>query len=118
MQVGRVAIEDEPWRAFRALALSQHVSVSGYLGRLVSAELTRRHAWPPAVAEPQGSDVERALTALAEVRASIDELDDIAGRLARSAVASGASWGDVAGPLRLPAEDAEAAYAGDDLEFE
>jgi hypothetical protein len=113
MQVARVAIEDEQWRAFRALALSQHVSVSGYLGRLVSAELTRRRAWPPEAAQPKGSDVEQALAGLADVRASIDELDDIAGRLARSAVAFGASWRDVAGPLRLPADDAEAAYGSD-----
>jgi hypothetical protein len=118
MQVARVAIEDEQWRAFRALALSQHVSVSGYLGRLVSAELTRRRVWPPEAAEPQGSEVDQALAGLAEARASIDELDDIAGRLARAAVASGASWTDVSRPLRLPAVDAEAAYAGGDLDFD
>ena len=48
--------------------------------------------------------------ALAEVRASIDELDKIAGRLARSAVAHGASWEDVGSSLRLDADKARAAY--------
>ena len=111
MRVARVAIEDDQWRAFRALALSQHISVSGYLGRLVSAELTRRRAWPPEAAETgDTSDVSQALDALAEVRAGIDELDDIAGRLARSAIALGASWEEVGSPLGLRAADARAAY--------
>ena len=110
MQVARVAIADEEWGAFRALALSQHVSVSGYLGRLVSAELKRRRAWPPETAQPQGSGLDQALASLAEVRASIDELNDIAGRLARTAVAIGGSWQDVASRLRLEAHVAETAY--------
>jgi hypothetical protein len=45
------------------------------------------------------------------VRASIDELDVIAGRLARSAVAHGGSWDDVGGRLRIDPQRAEAAYA-------
>jgi hypothetical protein len=111
MQVARVAIEDDQWRAFRALALSQHLSVSGYLGRLVAAELTRRRAWPVEVAQGrETSDVEQALGGLAEVRAAIDELDDIAARLARSAIALGASWPEVASPLRLRTDAAKAAY--------
>ena len=111
MQVARVAIEDDQWRAFRALALSQHISVSGYLGRLVSAELTRRRVWPPGVADARNtSDVAQALDALAAVRAGIDELDDIAARLARSAIALGASWEEVASPLRLGTGAAKATY--------
>jgi hypothetical protein len=58
---------------------------------------------------PEG---EQALAALAAVRASIDELDAIAGRLARSAVAHGGSWDDVAGSLRLDPDCAKAAYGG------
>jgi hypothetical protein len=50
---------------------------------------------------------DQALVALAEVRASIDELDAIAGRLARSAIAEGGSWADVASPLRISAGQAE-----------
>ena len=55
---------------------------------------------------------EQALAALGAVRASIDELDAIAGRLARSAVAHGGSWEDVAGRLRLDGDRARAAYGG------
>ena len=44
------------------------------------------------------------------LRASIDELNAIAGRLARSAVAHGASWADGASPLRIDADQARAAY--------
>jgi len=84
--------------------------VSGYLGRLVSSELTRRKAWPVQDVEPDASDVAQALEALAEVRASIDELDEIAGRLARTATAYGASWEDVAGRLKLPADMTETAF--------
>jgi hypothetical protein len=47
----------------------------------------------------------QAMVALAAVRASIDELDNIAGRLARSATELGGSWSDVASSLGL-AEDA------------
>jgi hypothetical protein len=51
-----------------------------------------------------------AVNALAEVRASIDELDKIAGHLARSAVAHGASWQDIGSSLRLDENRARAAY--------
>jgi hypothetical protein len=54
---------------------------------------------------------DQALAVLAEVRASIDELDAIAGRLARSAAMQGASWADVASSLRLRPEQARAAYS-------
>jgi hypothetical protein len=59
---------------------------------------------------PLKATEEQALAALAAVRASIDELDAIAGRLARAAVAHGGSWDDVAGSLRPDRAQAEAAY--------
>lgn len=111
MQVARVAVSDDEWRAFRQLAIARDVSVTAYLGRLVAAELTRRKAWPVESADPDAPGVDQAIGALAEVRASIDELDDIAGRLARSATAHGGSWEDVASSLRLSAGAAEAAFS-------
>jgi hypothetical protein len=80
-KVARVAVSDEQWRGFRQAGLAQGISVSTYLARLVEAELKRRRGRP--VAAP----ADQAINALAEVRASIDELDKIAGRLARSAIA-------------------------------
>lgn len=109
-QVARVAIDDERWVLFRQAALAQGVSVSGYLARLVEKELRRRAGRPVEgvdLAEPEG---EQALAALAEVRASIDELDRIAGRLARSATRHGASWADVASSLQLTQDAARSAY--------
>jgi hypothetical protein len=44
------------------------------------------------------------------VRAAIDELDDIAGRLARSANEQGGSWRDIASSLRLSEEATCSAY--------
>src|SRR3954452_23553513 len=109
-QVARVAVSDEQWRAFRQASLAQDISVSTYLARLVEAELKRRRGRPVAAVDPQGAPADQGVSALAEVRASIDELDKIAGRLARSAVAHGASWQDVGSSLRLDAEKARAAY--------
>ena len=53
----------------------------------------------------------QALVALAEVRASIDQLDRIAGRLARTATAHGAPWEDVGSSLGISADQARHAYA-------
>ena len=53
---------------------------------------------------------DEAIAALHDVRRSIDELADIAGRLARSAVDDGASWDDVGASLRLCPDVAEKAY--------
>jgi hypothetical protein len=105
----RVAVDEERWTAFRRVALERGLSISAYLGRLVEAELRRREGLGlvPIEAAPEA---EQALAALAAVRASIDELDAIAGRLARSAVAHGGSWDDVAGSLRLDPDCAKAAY--------
>jgi hypothetical protein len=109
-----VAVSDEQWRAFRTLAVAREISVSAYLGRLVAAELERRKATAVAPAGPEVSELDRALAALVTLRASIDELDDIAGRLARTATARGATWQQVANPLRLSAEVAERAFGRDD----
>ena len=51
------------------------------------------------------SEPEQALLALEEVRASIAELDLIAGRLARSAAMQGAPWEDIGSSLHLPGEE-------------
>ncbi len=113
MQVARVAVSDGQWRAFRALALASDISVSGYLGRLVTAELNRQTPAPVKGDGTDASDVAQALEALRGVRYSIDELDDLAGRLARSATAGGASWQDVARPLLLSPETARSAFERD-----
>jgi hypothetical protein len=96
--------------AFRQAAIAQDVSVAAYLGRLVEAELGRRGRRRPTTITPQADEADEALVALADVRASIDELDHIAGRLARSASAHGASWTDVGSSLRLSGDDARRAY--------
>src|SRR4051794_39154053 len=100
-QVSRVAIDDERWVAFRQAALARGISVSAYLGKLVEAELKRRGGRAVAGVEPEAPANEQAIAALGEVRASIDELDQIAGRLARAAIEDGGSWSDVAGALRI-----------------
>jgi hypothetical protein len=111
-KVARVAVADERWLAFRQAALAQGVSVSVYLGRLVETELARQRGRPIAVVDPNAPGADQAISALAEVRASIDELDAIAGRLARSAVAQGGSWSDVASSLELRESQARSAYEG------
>ena len=108
--VARVAVADDQWLAFRQAALAQGVSVAAYLGRLVEAELSRRRGRPVQAVDPETAASTQDVAALAEVRASIDELNAIAGRLARSAVAHGASWADVASSLRLDVDQARAAY--------
>src|SRR4051812_28304134 len=109
-KVARVAVSDEQWRAFRQAGLAQGISVSTYLARLVEAELGRRRGRPVATVDPEAPPADQAVNALAEVRASIDELDRIAGRLARSAIAHGASWREVGDSLRLAPAVAEQAY--------
>jgi hypothetical protein len=105
-----VAIDDESWRAFRQAALVRGIPVSAYLGKLVESELKRRRATPLATTPEDDPAPDVALDALATVRASIDELDDIAGRLARVAVGAGASWPEVGSALRLKPDVAESAY--------
>jgi hypothetical protein len=109
-QLARVGVPPETWTAFRQAALSQGVSVAAYLGRLVEREVRRRQGREVAGVSLEMPEPDQALAALAEVRASIDELDQIAGRLVRSAVAHGASWHDVGSSLRLSPEQAQSAY--------
>jgi hypothetical protein len=79
-QLARVAVSDETWTAFRGAALTQGISVAGYLGRLVEAEVGRRQMRRVAGVRLDDPPAEQALQALAEARASIDELDGIACR--------------------------------------
>jgi hypothetical protein len=96
--------------AFRQAALTQGISVAAYLGRLVDREVRRRRS--SEVGRRVGRDAGAGSSAggACEVGASIDELDRIAGRLARSATAHGGSWSDVATSLRLSPEQARRAY--------
>lgn len=87
MQVARVAVSEEQWRAFRQLALARELSVSSYLGQLVTAELKRRKAMTVGAVASDAAESDQAIAALVDVRASIDALNDIAGRLSRSATA-------------------------------
>ncbi|MGH2986966.1 MAG: hypothetical protein ACRDLO_09805 [Solirubrobacterales bacterium] len=105
-----MAADEETWNAFRRLALERGFSISAYLGRLVAAELKRRKALHLESVRADAPELEQALEALAAVRASIDELDAIASRLARSAVSLGASWKDIASSLRITPGQAETAY--------
>jgi hypothetical protein len=109
-QLARVAVSAEAWQAFRQVALVRGVSVSRYLGELVEAELERRRGTPVAGLSVEMPQPDQAIAALAEVRRSIDELDQIAGRLARSAVGHGVSWDDVASSLRLTPANARRAF--------
>lgn len=74
------------------------------------AEVARRQDNTIAGVSLELDQPDQALIALAEVRASIAELDAIAGRLARSATAHGASWKDVGSSLRVSADQARGAY--------
>src|SRR4051794_34030993 len=105
----RVAVDDQTWRAFRQAAIVRGISVSAYLGKLVTDELRRRKAGPVDIDSEQ-PPADQALAALAAVRSWIDELDDIAGRLARSALEHGGSWKDVASSLHLTQQAARHAY--------
>jgi hypothetical protein len=108
----RIAVDAEAWRTFRQAAIARGRPVSVYLGKLVEAELRRRSDALMAAVMPEAVPRDQAIAALAAVRASIDELDDIAGRLARSAVELGGTWADVASSLRLTEDRARRAYEG------
>jgi len=106
----RVAVDEETWRAFRQAALARGIPVSVYLGKLVRSEVARRRETLVADVDPALPEPDQALVALQAVRASIDDLDDIAGRLARSAVDHGGTWQDVGSSLRLDPRNARGAY--------
>ena len=101
----------QPTQQLRTSSPTSLVSVSSYLAKLVEAELRRRGATAVGAVGEQGSEVDVAIAALLDVRTGIDELDDIAGRLARSAVAHGGSWHDVARSLGLTEKAAREEYA-------
>jgi hypothetical protein len=106
----RIAVDPDAWRAFRQAAIVRGIPVSVYLGRLVERELARRDSTAIGAVTSNAAPKDQALAALGAVRESIDELDDIAGRLARSATEMGASWRDVASSLRLAEGAARRAY--------
>ena len=103
-------MEDRAWRAFRQAAIVRGIPVSVYLGKLVEAELGRRSETQVGEVDAEAGPRDQAMVALSAVRASIDELDDIAGRLARSAAELGGSWSDVASSLGLAEDAARRAY--------
>ena len=103
-------MEDGAWRAFRQAAIVRGIPVSVYLGKLVEAELGRRSEAQVGEVDAEAGPRDQAMVALSAVRASIDELDDIAGRLARSAAELGGSWSDVASSLGLAEDAARRAY--------
>ena len=110
-QLARVGVDDATWQRFRQATLLRGLSVSAYLAELVERELRRRAGRPLDAVSPEQPPAEQALAALVDLRLAIDELDHIAGRLARSAVAHGGSWADVGSRLRLSPQRAEQAYA-------
>lgn len=94
MQVARVAISNELWRAFRQLALARDKSVSAYLGLLVAAELKRRKATPVDALGSEASETEQAMEALGDARSAIGELASLGGSPARRSPAArrGKTW--------------------------
>lgn len=108
--LARVGVSAETWHAFRQAALVRGMPVSRYLAQLVEAELERRRGTQLGGIAPDVPEPDQALLALAEVRKSIQELDQIAGRLARSAVRHGGSWADVGSSLKLEHQAARRAY--------
>jgi len=108
--VARVTVSDDAWVAFRRVAVAQGMPVSRYLGRLVEAELERRKPRPVRRASGVAGEIEDGLAALREVRLATDELDAIAGRLARETANRGGRWGDIGLALRLRPDAARSAY--------
>jgi hypothetical protein len=106
----RVAVEAETWRAFRQAALVRGIHVSDYLAKLVEAELKRRALAPAGQITLEASENDQALVSLRAVRAAINELDDIASRLARAAYEQGGSWQDIASSLRVSEDAARREY--------
>jgi hypothetical protein len=106
----RIAVDADAWRAFRQAAIVRGIPVSVYLGKLVQQKLGRRDTTRVAGVPPPNAPADQALVALRSVRVSIDELDDIAGRLPPSATELGGSWRDVASSLRLTEQAARRAY--------
>jgi hypothetical protein len=92
------------------VALAQGTPVSRYLGRLVEAELKRREPRPVRRVSGKAGEIEDGIAAMREVRLAIDELDGIAGRLARETASRGGRWGDIGPALGLSPDAARSAY--------
>ena len=108
--VARVTVSDEAWVTFRRVAVAQGTPVSRYLGRLVEAELERRETRPVERVSGEAGEVDDGIAALREVRLAIDELEAIAGRLARETANRGGRWGDIGPALGLRPDVARSAY--------
>jgi hypothetical protein len=106
----RITVSDEVWAGFRRVALAQGTPVSRYLGRLVEAELKRREPRPVRRVSGKAGEIEDGIAAMREVRLAIDELDGIAGRLARETASRGGRWGDIGPALGLSPDAARSAY--------
>lgn len=106
----RVAVDEETWDAFKLLALRRGIALSTYLGRLVAAETKRRRAPGVDAMDPAAPLEAQSLDALAAVRCNIDELTDIASRLARMAMDADSSWERVARVMRVSPSDARRAF--------
>ena len=108
--VARVTVSHDAWAAFRQVALAQGTPISRYLGRLVEAELERRRPRPVRRVSGVADEIDDGLAALREVRLAIDELEAIAGRLARETANRGGRWGDIGPALGLRPDAARSAY--------
>jgi hypothetical protein len=108
--VARVAVDEQTWQAFRHAALVRGLSVAAYLGKLVETEVKRRGVTALATTHEHDPPPDVALDALATARATLDELHDVAGRLARTAVCTGASWDEVGERLGFGPADARRAF--------
>jgi hypothetical protein len=106
-RVTRVGVDDETWQAFRQLALLRGIPVSDYLAKLVDRELARRPESKARLVALDAPPEKQALAALSDARDALLELDDIAGRLARSAHEHGASWKDIGSSLGTSADSAQ-----------
>jgi hypothetical protein len=108
--VARVTVSDEAWASFRQVAVAQGTPVSRYLGRLVEGELQRRETRPVRRVSGVAGEIQEGLAALCEVRLAIDELEAIAGRLARETANRGGRWDDIGPALGLRPDVARSAY--------
>jgi hypothetical protein len=106
----RVAVDAETWTAFRQLALRRGLTVSEYLARFVVAETARERAPSVARIDPDAPIKDQSLEALSAARENIDELTDIAGRLARAAFYAGCAWPAIGERLRMSEADVRRAF--------
>ena len=105
-RVTRVGVDDETWQAFRQLALLRGIPVSDYLAKLVERELARRPESKARLVALHAPPQEQALAALSDARDALLELDDIAGRLARTALELGGGWEEIGSSLGIAADAA------------